>query len=164
MDKQLEELTEESIQLELLVSDLYLLYYELFPEDGKFWWRLVEEERNHAALIRSAREYFAPIDQFPEKLVSDNLAALKGANKELRELLATYRKNPPTRNEAFHSALKLESTAGELHFQHFLDETALSKVEQIFKQLNGEDQEHAKRIHQYLSENGIPLVKSEDNV
>lgn len=164
MDKQLELITEESIQLELLVSELYLLFHELFPDDGKFWWRLVEEERNHAALIRSAREYFAPVDQFPEKLVSDNFAALREANKHLQELLATFREAPPQRAEAFNCALKLESTAGELHFQHFLEASGLSRVEQIFKQLNGNDREHARRIQLYMSENDIPFVKSEENV
>ena len=164
MEEQIEQLTKESIRLELLVSELYLLFHEQFPEDGRFWWRLVEEERNHAALIRSALEYFAPVHQFPEKLLSGNLSVLRKTNEQLKELLAAFRKTSPGRIEAFECALKLETTAGELHFQHFLDENNLTNVEQIFRQLNGDDREHAERIRLYMSENGMHVEELEKNV
>ena len=155
MDTQLSRLADESITLELLVSELYLLFHTTFPEDAPFWWRMVEEERNHAALIRSAREYFAPLDRFPEKLVMQNISLIGETNKKLRILLETCSKKPPTRNEALITALELETSAGELHFQHFIDEKNLSAVEKIFQQLNGHDSEHADRIRAYMELNGL---------
>ncbi len=152
MDEQLSDLTDESITLELLVSELYLFFYTTFPEDAPFWWRMVEEERNHAALIRSARKYFAPVDQFPEKLVVQNFSLLRETNKKLRTLLKTCSKYPPTRRGALSTALELETSAGELHFQEFIDEKNLSAVEKIFQQLNGHDVEHADRIRIYMEQ------------
>ena len=116
MDTEYYRLIDESIQLELLVSELYLVFHSSFPEDASFWWRLVEEERNHAALIKSAREYFAPVDRFPAGMVHNNLSELTEVNAALRTLLNTYSEIPPSRNEAFRCALDLEVTAfSEFH-------------------------------------------------
>jgi hypothetical protein len=152
MDEHLSCLADESITQELLVSEMYLLFHAIFPEDAPFWWRMVEEERNHAALIRSACEYFAPVDRFPEKLVIQNLSLLRETNKKLRTLLETLSKDPPTRREALSTALELETLAGELHFQQFIDDKNLSAVEKIFRQLNGHDVEHADRIRVYMEQ------------
>ncbi|MEA3487197.1 MAG: hypothetical protein U9R20_06020 [Thermodesulfobacteriota bacterium] len=69
MDKDFSYLIEESINLELNIADLYFLFHELFPEDADFWWRLVLEEKNHAALIRSGKKYFEPVNKFPRNLL-----------------------------------------------------------------------------------------------
>lgn len=150
-------LVDESIKIELLVSDLYLLFHDTFPEDARFWWRLVEEERNHAALIRSGRDYFEPIHKFPNKLIFDNLRVLEEMNGKLRSLLDTYSKSPPDRAEALNCALLVETSAAELHFQKFLEETDTSTIEKIFQQLNGNDREHAERIRSYMMKNGVPI-------
>ncbi|MBN1758981.1 MAG: hypothetical protein JW863_11715 [Chitinispirillaceae bacterium] len=163
MNEKLTVLTDESIQLELLVSELYLDFYNLFPDDAKFWWRLVEEERNHASLIRSALEYFDPIDQFPDKLISHSLSVLKESNGKLRDLITKFRNSPPKRAEAFNCAFKLERTAGELHFQKFLNDRELNVVEKIFQKLNGDDGEHADRIREYMNNNGIPFEDNMEN-
>ncbi|MEE8377166.1 MAG: hypothetical protein V3R45_02225 [Candidatus Aminicenantaceae bacterium] len=55
MSGDFKELLETSIELELLVSDLYSLYNEIFPEDSDFWWDLSFEEKNHASLLESMR-------------------------------------------------------------------------------------------------------------
>ena len=161
MDEQLLRLTDESISLELLVSELYMLFHTIFPEDAKFWWRLVEEERNHAALIRSAREYFDPVERFPLKLISQNLPVLEEANRKVKELLERYSKNYPERAEAFNCALRLERTAGEVHFQNFLDDHDLTSTEKIFQKLNGDDGEHTDRILAYMKLKGLPLSDDE---
>ena len=56
---------EEAIQLEQNVSNLYLIFQQEFPEDAQFWWTLVQEESNHAALIKSGIRYFMPLNKFP---------------------------------------------------------------------------------------------------
>ena len=48
----LEKIIDESILLELNISELYKVFNQAFPEDAYFWWQLSEEEENHAALIR----------------------------------------------------------------------------------------------------------------
>ena len=51
-NRNVKELIDQSIQLELLVSKLYFIFYESYSEDAAFWWKLVEEEKNHAAITK----------------------------------------------------------------------------------------------------------------
>jgi len=117
----------------------------------------VQEEKNHAALIQRGQEHFEPIDIFPRKLLHDNLQELKDVNSKLRSLIKNVESVPPSRDEAFNVALKLENSAGELHFQRFMDENSSSVADEIFKRLNQDDKEHAIRIRSYMKTNGIPI-------
>ncbi len=56
MSQNFSQLIREAIQLELNVAKLYLLFHDLFPEDGDFWWQLVIEEENHAALLKTVEQ------------------------------------------------------------------------------------------------------------
>jgi hypothetical protein len=157
MHKDIISLIDESINLELNVSDLYLLFHNIFPEDEEFWWKLVLEEKNHAALIQSGKDHFEPLKKFPLKLLHHNLRELKDTNSDLLSLINNFEETPPSREEAFNIALKIESSAGELHFQNFMDGEAKSAVENIFKELNRGDKEHALRIHSYMEAHGISV-------
>jgi len=53
MSQNFGQLIREAIQLEFNVADLYLFFHRLFPEDAGFWWSLVIEEKNHAALLKT---------------------------------------------------------------------------------------------------------------
>jgi len=53
MTEKLNELLEASIELEQCMSELYFLYTNLYPEDREFWWKLANEEINHASLLKS---------------------------------------------------------------------------------------------------------------
>ena len=97
MEKDFTTTIEESINLELNVADLYLLFYKLFPEDADFWWELSLEEKNHGALIRSGKELFLPIKKFPHDLIEDRLQALVDTNSKLNSLVKKYEVNPPSR-------------------------------------------------------------------
>lgn len=136
MNNEVTSLIDESINLELNVSDIYSFFHQLFPGDAEFWWKLVLEEKNHAALIRSGREYFEPANKFPHNLLHHSLQYLKDTNSELRAQIKKFEKNPPSREEALNIALKIEDSAGELHFQKFMEEEANSTVDNIFKKLN----------------------------
>ncbi|MBN1307897.1 MAG: hypothetical protein JXA18_08275, partial [Chitinispirillaceae bacterium] len=140
------------------VGNLYLLFHELFPEDAPFWWRLAEEEKNHAALIRSGKEYFAPLDRFPRGMIHDNISELKETNRKVLSLIETCQARPPSRAEALNSALTIEQSAGECHYQKFMDEKEGSPIEKIFRELNDGDNEHALRIRAYMEKNGISVV------
>ena len=157
MNNDIAALAEESINLELNVSEIYYLFHGFFPDDEIFWWKLVIEEKNHAALIRNGIEQFEPIGEFPHEILSDSLQDLKGTNKKLRSLLKQFENTPPSRELAFNTALELEASAGELHFQHFMEKEANSTIDKIFQLLNREDKDHAERIHSYMKDNDISV-------
>ena len=148
-------LIEESIRLEWLVSELYTLFHKDFPQDAEFWWTLAVEEKNHAALIQSGKQYFQPVDRFPQELLSPGIQAVRKANIELKSLISLYMDKPPSRGEAFHAALELERSAGELHFQQFMSKASHSKLDEIFKELNRGDKDHSERIRLYMERQGF---------
>lgn len=164
MDKGFGSIIDESISLELNVSRLYAVFYNAFEEDEDFWWKLTLEEKNHAALIRSGKNYFRTINRFPEKLLHDRLEDLMGINERLISLIEEFKENPPSREQAFNLAYRVENSAGELHFQEFMEREPGSKIDEIFQQLNRDDVEHGKRIRDYMKEHGIPLHSGPDQI
>ncbi|THB70470.1 MAG: rubrerythrin family protein [Gammaproteobacteria bacterium] len=156
---QLKELIEASIQLELNVSELYTIFYKVFSQDSEFWWRLVLEEKNHAALFKSGIESGEVFSKFPENLVIQELDILNSENANLRKLIDDYNLMPPTRDYAFNLALEIENSAVEIHFQQFMEEENNSVIDKIFQELNKADKDHVQRIFNYMQENGIPVTE-----
>jgi len=148
---------EESIRLELNVADLYLLFFELFPDDSPFWWKLTLEEKNHAALIKSLREIYEVEDGIPLSLFPGSIEDIRNSSRNVEKLISQYKKTPPSREEAFRTALSIEESAGELHYQDFMVKNPDKKVSEVFRRLNGEDRNHALRILHYMDGNGIPV-------
>ena len=147
-------LAQEAMRLEYNVSKLYMIFRDAHPEDEDFWWQLVIEEGNHAALIKSGRDYFMPAVSLPEEMFP-SMEELQEANKGLELLLEKYAASPPSRETAFNVALKTEMSAGEIHFQRTMTKSADSKVLAMFQKLNQDDKDHAKRIRAYMKENQI---------
>jgi len=156
MGNDLIKLAEEAMRLEYNVSKLYMIFRDAHPEDANFWWQLVIEEGNHAALIKSGRDYFMPVGVFPDGMLSA-MEDIQEANKELESLLQKYAVEPPSRETAFNVALKVEMSAGEIHFQQTMTRAAGSKVLAMFQRLNQDDKDHAKRIRAYMEENKITI-------
>ncbi len=148
---------EESMNLELNVSDLYFRFHKLFQEDAQFWRELMLEEKNHAAIFLGGKEIFDHLKIFPNSLLNQNLQNLKDANKTLLSLITRFQNTPPSREEAFNTALKIENSAAELHFHKFMEEESDSGIKKIFKKLNQDDKEHALRIRTYMKNNGVSL-------
>jgi len=146
---------EESIKLELNLARLYTLFNDLFPDDEDFWWQLAMEERGHASLLQQEKKQPQPTEFFPDNLLAADLQMLFEANARILGLLETFAKAAPSREDAFRTALDLELSAGEAHFQDFLDTPDPSPAASIFRQLNQEDRDHAERIRSYMRENGI---------
>mgnify|MGYP001545519690 CR=1 FL=1 len=157
MNSDISELIKESMKLELLVSDLYTVFYKSFPDDKDFWWRLVLEEKNHAALFRSGLDSEEVGIKFPENLVLQELDTLKIANADLKKMIDDFNLMPPTRKEAFNIALELENSAVEIHYQQFMENGAESAIDRIFQELNKADKDHAARIRAYMEEHQIPF-------
>ncbi len=152
-------LIDESIRLELIVAELYDIFYNAFPEDASFWWELVIEEKNHASLLKSGKDIFKPADKFPEELLSP-LKQLRDSNREIAKLVEKHRDNPPSREAAFRIAIYLEQAAGEIHYQHFMTHDSASVLSGIFQRLNRNDKNHEERIRSYMASHGISVEES----
>jgi len=159
MNTEFEKIINASILLEKNIASIYLIFKETFDEDAGFWWKLVLEEEHHAALIKSAKVYFAPTDQFPQEMITSTFEELQKANNICQSCIDKYKVEPPTREAAFNLGLVLESSAGEIHFQKFMIEHSDSEITKIFQQLNGDDVNHYKRIKSYMMENNITVSK-----
>ena len=158
MNERLLFVVDESIQLELNVSELYQTFHAAFPGDADFWWELIIEEENHAALIRSIKETFMPAGKFSDEIFLNSLETLKKHNLALCNLIKKYRAAIPSREDAFNTALEVEQSACEIHFQKFIDKKEKSHIERIFEQLNRDDKDHVKRIRSYMKTYGIDFV------
>ena len=157
MNNDINGLAEESINLELNVSEIYDLFQSYFADDANLWWQLALEEKDHAGLIRHGIEKFEPIREFPHEILCDSLQDLKSTNKKLRFLLKQFKDIPPSREQAFNTALEIEASAGELHFQLFMDKETSSEIDELFQFMNREDKNHAERIRSYMKDNGISI-------
>ena len=157
VDLTLSRIVDESIQLELNIAKLYISFHETFPEHGDFWWALHIEENNHAALIRSVKEHFVPSGQFPSDLLSSKLNELKETNSKIALLIKRYEHQPPTEAETFNVALELEESAGEIHFQKFMDKEEDSILYKIFQKLNRDDKNHALRLRSYMDTHDLSI-------
>ena len=156
-DEILIQLIDESIKLELTVAELYLVFHNAFPEDSDFWWQIMIEEKNHAAILRSGKESFLPIDKFPKKLVSNSLQDVIDTVVEIENLIRAYKDKPPSRTEAFNTALKFEISAGELHFQEFIDIKNKIGIDKIFQKLINGDKDHVFKLLDYMKKNNVEV-------
>ncbi len=161
MNKELSLLFDESIQLEHNVAKLYETFYHAFPEDAHFWWGLALEEKNHASLLQSGKDRFAPKGKFPKELISLSLIHLQDANTITATLIKEYQAIPPSREITFNIALKLEQSAGEIHLQKFMEKKSGSKLDEIFQKLSGDDKDHAIRIRSYMKSHDINIQEIE---
>lgn len=149
------EIIDTSIALELAVADLYLLFYKIYPEDSDFWWKMSIEEKGHAALLRSGRDSFMPLQKFPEELVNNSLNKLKNSLRLITEKTNEIKENPLPRKEAFYLAVEIEESAGEHHYQEFMADSQDEVINNVFQKLNGADKDHRDRILSYMKEKGI---------
>lgn len=155
MENEISQFLDETIKLELNVSELYQFYYARFPKDSQFWWSLSMEEINHASLIRTINDLIFPEGRFTIVNIEAETEKIKEINRSILSKIEEFRDNKPTRYEAFTYALTLENSSGEIHFELFMNEVQESRVEKIFQKLNGEDKNHAKRINDYMKLNDI---------
>lgn len=159
MSEELRQLIDEATKLELNVAEVYIDFYHKFHEDAGFWKKMALEERNHAALLENGKRLFLDAGMFPRELVGESLKALINANNELGDILKQCKQATPSRAVAFNLALKLENLAGEIHFQHAMQQANHpSEAIKIFQSLNENDRDHADRIRQYMHQNGIEIT------
>jgi len=161
MSQTLTHLLEESIQLEKNLARLYALFSDHFTDDEDFWWQLSMEERGHAALLQEEKKQPWQLQCFPGDILAKDIEALRANNARIVEQTERFALSPFSREEALNLALQIEMSAGEAHFQDFLDSESDSLMADFFKQLASEDQNHARRIREYMNELGIEALKIE---
>lgn len=147
MEENIISFIDEAIKLELNMARLYNVFAEHVDEDASFWNQLESEERNHAILLKTGKD-FVKFDRFPETILPDQLALLKESNKFVDQCMEDFMDNKD-RRLAFDLAIKLENLAGEAHFQKFMDSVARDSLTTIFQKLNQADKDHAARILEY---------------
>ncbi len=141
------------ISIEMLVSDIYLRYSELFEDDREFWWRLSVEERGHASLLKSGLETFGPMNLFPPELLSIPMDEIDKSIASKESFLKSIESPEPsiTRLQALKTAADMESGDIEGCFQRLMDRTEdSSRVGKLFRLLNKDSAEHSHRIRNYL--------------
>ena len=137
------------------IADLYIIFQAALPDDAAFWKQMAQEERNHAAMIGGAKTAFLERGEFPTELLTQNERALESTLARVKGLIKQYGKNPPSREVTFTTALEIEGAAGELHFQHAMENQTPAMPLQVFQQLNSMDKDHARRIRSYMNANEI---------
>ncbi len=152
---------EKAINLELYVSELYMLYYRKFPEDSTFWWQLAIEEQNHAALLKTVWQMNRAELKIPGELLGAGIEELELSIQSVRQAIHEIESHPD-RNRAFHFAYLTEVGAGEYHFNAFMKYSAESRLTDVFRRLNGADTDHAKRIVKYMKDHRIPMPDQSD--
>jgi rubrerythrin len=147
------DLLEETIFLELNMARLYSLYHSIFDEDKDFWWRLTQEENNHAALLKSARD-FLELHILPEEFLTESMEEIKELNNLIAGKLRLFSQTPPSFKEACELGIYVEKLSYEAHFQGIMSHASDEKIIKIFQRLNGSDKNHAERIQTLLLSRG----------
>jgi len=142
---------EEAIRLELNVADLYSLFAQQFEEDYNFWWKLSNEEMNHASILKTGIE-FSKLNKIPQEIIPDNIDGLISLNEKFPSIIDDCQKNP-NRQKCFEVALEIESSAGESHYQEIMIKHTDNDIVKIFQKLNKDDIDHYNRIKEYYSKN-----------
>lgn len=145
---------EEAIQSELNAAELYRMFCEYYPEDYSLWWKLCEEELDHASLLKSAIQFYE-FGDIPFDISDTDLVVLTDLNKGFLSIIEEFKKNP-SRKYAFDIALQLESSVGEVHYQKFMTNSDKNDhLSLILKKLNKDDINHESRIKDYMLKNKI---------
>lgn len=145
---------DESIRLENNAAKIYALFAGQFPEDKDFWQKLSNEEVNHAQLIEREVKFFLE-ELFPENIFCKNMKRIQKANDFIVNSMKEFSISAPTRKQAFDTAIKIEESAGESHFQNGITQSNKSLTIRLFQELNQNDKDHAIRIRKYMKKNKI---------
>ncbi|MFC1843701.1 response regulator [Thermodesulfobacteriota bacterium] len=160
----LEQFIDEAIQLELNAADIYSIFSEAIPEDANFWLTLAWEEKNHAAVLKTGKDVLMPTYQFPGEILPNVIQVLVDTNNWLNSLKKQFLKCKPDRKTAFSIAIKIESSAGEQHFQTVMNSSPDSSVIKILQELCEDDIHHLKKIQDYMKSRDELVEISENNL
>ncbi len=147
MNNKLLQLIDEAIELEMHIGKLYSLFSRRCVEDKSLWTELEMEEYNHAALLKAAKKFVA-YSKFPLGLIPETAEQISQSINQVELSYRQFEENPD-RFTAFSMAYELENTAGELHFQQFMESGNKDNITQTFQRLNRADIDHSRRVLDY---------------
>jgi CheY-like chemotaxis protein/rubrerythrin len=150
MQYALEQFIDEAIQLELNAAEIYYIFAAAIPEDANFWATLAWEEKNHASVLKTGKEILIPMDKFPPEILPNVIQTIVDTNLWLNSLKEKFAENKPDRETAFATAIKIESSAGEQHFQRVMENPSDSTIVKILQELCEDDINHLSRIREYM--------------
>jgi len=162
MQYALEDFIDEAIQLELNAADIYYIFAAEIPQDANFWATLAWEEKNHASVLRTGKEVLIPMDKFPPEILPNVIQTITDTNLWLNSLKEKFAEHKPDRETAFATAIKIESSAGEQHFQRVMENPSDSKIVNILQELCEDDLNHLSRIREYMKAGGEQEKVSDD--
>lgn len=153
MDDPQEALLDEAIRHELTVSALYFQFCQAYPEDSDFWWKLSVEEQGHAGLLKAGRTLFGVA--FGREVLPARTEEIAESNRKLEELLEQIEHQPPSREDAFRIALRIETSTDALIYEHALQPEEDSVGSEIPQRIARDDLFHEERIRRHMRAQGI---------
>jgi len=162
MQYALEQFIDEAIQLELNAAEVYYIFAAAIPEDANFWATLAWEEKNHASVLKTGKEILIPMDKFPPEILPNVIQTIVDTNLWLNSLKEKFAENKPDRETAFATAIKIESSAGEQHFQRVMENPSDSTIVKILQELCEDDLNHLSRVREYMKAGGEQEKVSDD--
>ena len=87
--------------------------------------------------------------EIPEGIMPPGLTELQESNQMILKAMEDF-KRKPDRAWAFKLAHKIELSAGESHYDNFMRTAPKSRITEVFRKLNGDDVDHARRIREYM--------------
>lgn len=139
-----------SIELELAVAVLYEEVSHRYSNLKAFFWQLSLEERNHASLLKSLRDTFAPVAIVAPSLLYPATESLAETIAGIRNFTAKIAAENVPEREVLEFAHTLEQTAGEEHYQQYMSVAPQSPEHRMLQRLNHDDKDHASRIQKLL--------------
>ena len=145
----------QASSLELMLANMYTLFEKSFIEDSDFWKQLAYEELSHAALLKSAISNPEMSKQLAHDASNDLLQEVVKAKEWATALLIKFSEVKPDRLTAFNTAIEVEKTAWELHYQSLMTKKSDKWFVDIVQELNKYDRDHLRRINLYIKEKNI---------
>jgi hypothetical protein len=150
MENQYTLLFNEAISVERNIGSFYALCAMHFKDDRTFWWKLSEEEEQHAKILESGLEFLLEENLFPNAILDLDIEDLKEINVKIEEKIAQFQEKVPNKKEIYFYALELEEASLEFFFQQITSRKSDDKTINIFNNLVGYDKDHARRIQNLI--------------
>lgn len=144
---------EKYTEYELKVSDLYMLFSRIFPEDSKFWFDLSLEEKDHASLIKSSIVYVR-IGKFPSQMAYDCMDSIDSMLDLIDSRIERYSAATPAKCEACRFALIVERSPCETGFLKAMTTETDDRVMQILQKVGRLDALHYTRVDNLMQKFG----------
>ena len=106
--KELALFIDKAIDLELALARLYEVYARHITRDFGFWTKLETEEKNHAALLYTGKQ-FLEHNRFPNSLLPGSVQEIEKTIGIIGQVIEEFTARPD-RDLAFEQALQLEKS------------------------------------------------------